>query len=183
MDLLHKLPKFLDLVNQYSDDLIGFVSLLKGSDYSMSHREISFFCCVKHPGSRVQDPAMHEYSSIVSLWFLLFRPKSIYLHVTPSSKKTKLFIESIKILIVVLKATKYAWITDFIEIRGNDVVIKGYDDWFISAKNGIKPENLAGFRSNSDYMVWLDDHAKLSKPTTDVLKGTMMKLTDRMVLA
>lgn len=183
MALLEKLSDFQELLDKYSDDLIGFIYLLKGQNYSPTHREMGFLCRVKCPGSRVQDPSMHEYSPIVALWHFLFKPKSLYLHVTPSSKKTILFMAGIKLLIVVLKATKYAWLTEFIEIKGNTISIKGYSDWWITAKCGKNPANFIGYSRNYDLMVWVDDHDKIPASTKMALKDSMNGYADRMVLA
>ncbi|WP_417212067.1 hypothetical protein [Acinetobacter venetianus] len=183
MNLLHQLPKFQEFLEEYGDDLLGFVSLLKGHNYSFSHREISFLSCVKQPGSRVQDGSMQELSAEVALWHFLFRPKSLFIHISSEKKKTRLFINAISLLLEVLKHTKYGWIVEHIEIKKSHISVVGYDSWYILIKSA--KDNVASFSGfyEDDLMVWIDEHHNASEAIIDISKSLMVGFTHRLVMA
>lgn len=183
MELLQDLPKYKELCEQYGDDLISFISLLNGPEYTFTHRERSFLNCVKQQGSRLKDVNMQEFAPYIALWFLLFHPESAYLHITSSNKMNKVFCHKISMLLNLLKSTEHSWILDFIIIKSNSLEIKGYRTWCITIRSGnVHPTNLAGFFA-INFMIWVEDHWNIPEQTIKILKSSLTQATHRLVLA
>lgn len=183
MELLQDLPEYKELCEQYGEDLIGFISLLNGPDYTFTHSELYFLSCVKQPGSRLMDSRMHEFAPYIALWFFLFHPESMYLHIASENKMIKVFSHKISVLLNLLKSTKHAWILDFIIIKSNSLEIKRYRTWNIVIRSGnVSPTNLAGFFS-INFMIWVEDHWNIPEKTIEVVKSALTQATHRFVLA
>lgn len=182
MDLLQDLPKYKELLEQYGDDLIGFITFIQGYNHSLTHREIVFLSRVKCPGCCVKEPNMFENAPLVALWYFLFRPSSYFVYIAKNQEKEKLFIHGIRLLLDYLKKTEHAWILNYIQVKQNSIsIVDSYT--CIRTKSGkLVHTHLAGF-NGPDLMIWIDQHKEQTHENMYIAKGCLTAATHRLVLA